>query len=147
MPTAPTFQTYVAVAIILCFFGFAFFIASQSMTLSDSQWTRLYAIFSSLEALGFAAAGMILGRTIDAPNLSRLRDLERQNAAFSMQQKQSDEAFVSLEQDIGTARSALAETQISGGSPRDTDIPLERALMRIGTLRQSTPSTPAASDS
>lgn len=128
-------QARMAWIIVVLFFAFAFFVAYSAIGTQDAAWSRLYAVFSSIEALGFAAAGVILGRRIDAPQVAQMRKLETDNAALAAQQHQNEAALASLEQEIETARKALADTSVPTEELRGTEQPLERALLRIGATR------------
>lgn len=135
------FRYIVAVAIVAAFFAFTYYVAAEGLEVEDEKWIRLYSIFSSVEALGFAAAGLILGRTIETPQVNQLRTLETQNATLAAQKQQDAATLQTLQQELQTARTALASAPGSEAETREIDKTLERALMRIDTTK-----TPASDD-
>ncbi|WP_372529788.1 hypothetical protein [Aurantimonas coralicida] len=59
------------------FAGYVVYVASSGAT--DGVWSRILVIFSSFEALGFAAAGLLLGQQINATTARRVSELETKN--------------------------------------------------------------------
>ncbi len=77
-PTAPALVAlYAAGAALLVWLGFAIFLLALSGT-SDIRWARLAWVFGSVEAVGFAAAGLLFGTTV---NRQRAVRAEQQAAA------------------------------------------------------------------
>lgn len=85
-------QAWSALGILLVFAGFAgyvVYVATADGT-TDGLWSRILVIFSSFEALGFAAAGLLLGQQINATTARRVTDLEAKNDSLSEELAQAE---------------------------------------------------------
>ena len=64
------FAVFSAVALVTLY-------AAWDKGIADAQWGRILVVFSSLEALGFAAAGVLIGSSIESPTRRVLEDRAR----------------------------------------------------------------------
>lgn len=60
----------------------------------DPKWQRLMTLFHSLEAIGFAAAGLLFGTAIEAPSRKALAAMEK---ATQSMEKEVDRIQVTAE--------------------------------------------------
>ncbi len=70
---------WAAAAIVAVFTGFCIYLVGQAASdIEPDQWARLLVIFSSFEALAFAAAGLLPGNQIGARSLRALREADQE---------------------------------------------------------------------
>ena len=72
-----TYRGAIAVFAVFSAVALATLYAAWSAGVDDTRWSRILVIFSSLEALGFAAAGVLIGSSIESPTRRVLEDRAR----------------------------------------------------------------------
>jgi hypothetical protein len=65
---------YLAVLVVLCWLGMLSWLAWQTFSATESQWSRLLSLLSSLEAVTFAAAGALFGVRIQQQRVNDSKD-------------------------------------------------------------------------
>lgn len=133
-------QILAAVAIMVIFAGFAFYVAAEAKATEDDseRWSRLLTIFSSIEALGFAAAGLLLGQSVAAPARTALRAsedarrIEQDSAAARTETMRAE--FAAIAGDLDHVRAALG---VRRGEETETEIAeLDRAIARARSMAE-----------
>ena len=146
MPLSKDTSVAGAMIIVVAFLAFTFYVASRAETETPEAWNRLYAVFSSIEALGFAAAGLILGRTIDIPSRQEMRSLQESNAELSVRAKDAKSSIAEAQREIESAKKILTESNdMSVARPKAT-LALERALTRANAAQFTPMHTTAEKD-
>jgi hypothetical protein len=136
-----------AIAISAAFCAFIVFLLSKADSADDGDWARYLTLFSSVEALGFAAAGMLLGRTIDKPTRDSVEALKSANDALTQSDRNARAAADAIRLDLeDIARGMQAEgVPMSGEETPKTDegktarAAIDRAMTRTLTLSPDTP--------
>lgn len=79
-PGTPLVTTAAAVALLLVYLGAAWLLADTFALRAepkDSSYERAMAIFAGIQSIGFAAAGVLLGVTVQQPRIADARAGER----------------------------------------------------------------------
>jgi hypothetical protein len=118
-----------AAAALLIWVGFAIYLLSQSGA-SDVKWTRVAWVFSSIEAVAFAAAGLLFGTTVNRQRAERAEadaESKRKEAengrALATALKAEEPAVVHEGADDSEAPRAL------GGDDRSADVAARHARL------------------
>ncbi|WGW02410.1 hypothetical protein [Tropicibacter oceani] len=123
-----------ALVIVIAFLGFAYYLVGQASADAET-WNRLFSLFSSLEALGFAAAGLLLGRSVGLPGARAIDALQRENAQLSAESTTMRHVTEELESDLQAARDILSDESELASKRIDAVDAVTRALMRTSTAR------------
>lgn len=126
-----------ALVIVIAFLGFAYYLVDQA-SVEPETWNRLFSIFSSLEALGFAAAGLLLGRSVGLPGAQAIDALQRENAQLSVEANTMRHVTEEIESDLQAAQGILRDETVLAAKRTDAEAAVSRALMRTSTAREVT---------
>lgn len=102
-----------AILVSAAFVAFVIFLLIRADAATSDQWARYLTLFSSVEALGFAAAGMLLGRTIDEPTRESVKALRAANDALSATERATRAAAAATRSDL----EEIARSLQTEGSP------------------------------
>jgi hypothetical protein len=72
--STPTRYAIAASLALTAWAGFAVFLLAQTGT-SDVRWTRMAWVFASVEAVAFAAAGLLFGSTVNRQRAERAEEV------------------------------------------------------------------------
>ena len=120
----------VALLCVICYFCSVYLLYGKTdmTTVNADQWQRLLFIFHSIETIGFSALGVILGVTIQAPQLkeavSKAVDANK-NAA---NQKERGDGFARNIHYIQSLQASRQERARLGSPANDVDFALDRAI-------------------
>jgi hypothetical protein len=93
-----------------------------SSTVDDTQWSRLVEIRSTLEALGFAAAGALLGSLLQRQAMSGTLSVSERTIADQQQELAFEEAAAAASaKRVAAARRSISKALqlLSPGAPAD----------------------------
>jgi len=103
-----------ALTVVICFILFGAVLAFMAMRATDDEWQRLLTLFYSIEAIGFAAAGLLFGATVETPSRHAFKALADSNQAFEQKvitaQGTADAAAIDLNQVEETLQALPPET-------------------------------------
>lgn len=138
-----------AAFLLLAYFGFTVFVAVQSSDAGTEHWSRLITLFSSLEALGFAAAGLLLGQSIERPHREAMAALSATNTTLRLRDQAMKRAVERIRSDMAEVKDMLQSTEAAGQNDHEVQIRraeslVERALVRVETLSESGIDTPGS---
>jgi len=126
-----------ALVIVVAFLGFAYYLVHQASA-DPETWNRLFSLFSSLEALGFAAAGLLLGKSVGLPGAKAIDALQRENAQLSVEANTMRHVAKEIEGDLQAAQGILSDETELAVKRTDAEAALSRALKRTSAARDLT---------
>ena len=83
--------------------------------------TGCFRFFSSLEALGFAAAGLLLGRSVGLPGAQAIDALQRENAQLSVEANTMRHVTEEIESDLQAAQGILRDETVLAAKRTDAE--------------------------
>jgi len=129
-----TTQIIAAVLIFLGFAGFAGYVVSIANEATDAEWARVLVVFTSFEALGFAAAGLLLGRQVSRATLERLKDVEQRNTVLAQEAAASEGARVEIAETT-IAQVSAAKAMLATGTAGAMELHGDRGAAHAEAVR------------
>jgi len=125
---------FAAIVIVVVFLVFVLFLGREAQTATDESWARLLTLFSSIEALAFAAAGLLLGRAVDRPTREAVNAQKAAIETLTQTNRQMGQTADALQNDL-TEIVTVIDDPAQDTAPADAArAALGRAMTRAQSL-------------